>query len=302
MASIPPPTFPAGIDANTDEARLRRQIADQIRRELETRGLTASLPPVEERAPGYWPAQEEESWSNKLSGMLARGKEGAVRALQTIPTGPITGALSGLTGGRSQEALTRVDLSNPEAPNMAAAIEGLGLVEAPGLGSKALISEIAGNARTQTGPPSMRDQPISAAEVRNVLERWKEFAPEQAEPAPRQAEVDAIHEGMTSQAEPEPTVALYSAGNSSFWTRDPNRAASYPGLLRRVEVPQSAFEAGRADAAKSGQPSPHDTVLAPEWAAKGVEVEKPDVSFDIGDTGNSNLASVLAEIMGRKIR
>jgi hypothetical protein len=59
-------------------------------------------------------------------------------------------------------------------------------------------------------------------------------------------------------------VRLYSGGNGTFWTKVPERAASY-GPVRSVEVPQSVFEAGRAQAAKLGQPASYDTVLPAEW-------------------------------------
>jgi hypothetical protein len=59
-------------------------------------------------------------------------------------------------------------------------------------------------------------------------------------------------------------IRLYSGGNGTFWTRVPERAASY-GPVRSVEVPQHVFDAGRAQAAKLGQPAPYDTVLPPEW-------------------------------------
>lgn len=69
---------------------------------------------------------------------------------------------------------------------------------------------------------------------------------------------------------PEGHVRLYSGGNSSFFTKNMARAADY-GTVKTVDVPKEVFDAGRAEAAKLGQPSPQDTVLSNEWVKKAKE-------------------------------
>lgn len=91
--------------------------------------------------------------------------------------------------------------------------------------------------------------------------------------------------GPTAAAD---TVKVYSGGESgTFWTTDSARAASY-GPVREVEVPRSVFEAGKAEAAKLGQPSPNDTVLPNSWVKKATL--NPSLKSEVSEITDEGLS------------
>jgi hypothetical protein len=102
-----------------------------------------------------------------------------------------------------------------------------------------------------------------------------------------------------TKAPPEEQVTVYGSGGTGHFSTDIERAASYPGDMVTVRVPRSVFEAGQAEAAKLGQPTPQDTVLPNEWVKKAKPIAKPDVAVSVEDTGTT-LADAVAEAAGEK--
>jgi len=127
------------------------------------------------------------------------------------------------------------------------------------------------------GGGSTRQVPVSTPEI-TVPEITPPEVPI-ARPVSMPQSVDLPAVLKRSIASTKDTVKVYSGGESgTFWTTDPARAASY-GSVREVEVPRTVFEAGRAEAAKLGQPSPSDTVLPNSWVKKATV--NPDIKPDI---------------------
>lgn len=100
------------------------------------------------------------------------------------------------------------------------------------------------------------------------------------------------------------TLTVYNAGGSPYYTTNLERAASYlpegQTTLNKVEnLPREVFEAGRAEAAQHGQPTPQDTYLPDEWIKRAVPHE---VGEDVGvhtvqDSGQS-IEDILKELSG----
>jgi len=73
------------------------------------------------------------------------------------------------------------------------------------------------------------------------------------------------------------TVVVYGTG--PWMSVNPQRGASYRESskpLLRLEMPRDVFEAGKAEAKRTGQPTKWDTVVPNEWLKKATKVDIPD--------------------------
>ena len=98
---------------------------------------------------------------------------------------------------------------------------------------------------------------------------------------------------------PRPEVEVYSGGDGTFWSTNPERAASY-GEVKKVTVPADVFESGQKLASDLGQPTKWDTVLPDEWVKKAEPApEIKPKAYEVTDTGQS-IQDILAELEAPK--
>jgi len=90
-----------------------------------------------------------------------------------------------------------------------------------------------------------------------------------------------VFEAAVSNKPSAGLVRLFNSGGSDIWTKQAERAASYPGTMRFVDVPEEVFRAGQKRAAQVGQPTKWDTFLDNQWIKKSSEMAKPDVTYVI---------------------
>ncbi len=98
---------------------------------------------------------------------------------------------------------------------------------------------------------------------------------------------------------PDGFIRLYRGGEgSSFFTPLEERAGSYAretGEGAFVDVPREVYEAGKAEAARLGQPRPDDTYLPDEWVKRAQPTTLKQEVYEAQDTGQS-IEDILKEM------
>jgi hypothetical protein len=211
--------------------------------------------------PQLKPAGGESELLAELLRILERKqREGAAGALERIPTGPIGGAVAAVSPD-TYANMANTDLSG-EIGNAGNAPDAMMLALGGGLEQAGLRRQSASPASDALVQQLMKSvQPASS----NSL-----VSPESAPEWMRTAASGNRGGPMESE-----TMRVYSGGTSTpsdFWSENPGRAASFGPNVWVVEIPRSVFEAGKAQAAKLGQPTKWDTVLPNEWAKKSSQV------------------------------
>jgi len=154
------------------------------------------------------------------------------------------------------------------------------LVDLATLGGMHAIGKARRMAREAPGPPRQAPLELPRASVA------AKPRPAPVEPPARPVEAPA----RPVETAPSDTVTVYrGGGGSGHWTTDIERAASYePGkTVESKTITRDEFAAGRAEAARQGQPTTTDTWLDANQARGSKPVEAPNVAHEITDEGTS---------------